>query len=87
MGLDKADASLIESQNPDDVIVTEDHPLIAYATYTRKKAIQLIDFLVICSKIGRVDYRVLYRCNQKLRKMRNITKRKYNEVKQMLSSN
>ncbi len=85
LGLDYADASLLEYQIGDEIIISEDHPLIAYATFHRKRAIQLIDFLLFCSKMGVIDNKTLYRCNHELRKMKNITKKKHKEVKQYLA--
>jgi predicted nuclease of predicted toxin-antitoxin system len=86
LGFDLADASLIEYNKQNNfLIVTEDHPMIAYAATDKVNFLQLIDFFVICYKMNQLTKNQLHKLNKELRKLKNTTVKKSNEVSKILN--
>ncbi|MCF2141069.1 MAG: hypothetical protein K9W44_13505 [Candidatus Lokiarchaeota archaeon] len=82
-GFDKADASILSygTKNDDVAIVTEDRPLLLLGMSYKFAIMQLIDFCRLLNAMELITKRELYRINQKLRILENITKKKEKEIK------
>lgn len=76
-GFDAADASLLEyNRIKGFTIITEDFSMIDEGISGQMKIIQLADFFGLLVRSNFIDKSEFYHLIKKLRKMRNITKRK-----------
>jgi len=80
-GFDPADASLLEYMLIDGYrIITEDHPMLMEGVTSKRNILQLADFFGILMKLGFISRRELYHLVKRMRKMKNITKKKELEL-------
>ncbi len=80
-GYDSADASLLEYASKKGYrIITEDVLMLMDCVVEKQNVIQLADFFGTLLKQGFISSRELYQLIKKLRKMKNITKRKEKEL-------
>ncbi|HME53543.1 MAG TPA: hypothetical protein VKM55_15060 [Candidatus Lokiarchaeia archaeon] len=89
VGFDLADASIIshgETDNPDVLIISEDRPLLKYAKMYRFYIIQLIDLFQVLAKQEHVSYNELYGLTREMQRLRNITRKKQEEIKNWLKA-
>ena len=86
-GFDEADASLLEyNQRNGYLILTEDQAMIAEGVTENKTIIQLADFFGLLMRDGYVEAKEFYHIVKRLRKMRNITKKKEKELLEFRNS-
>ena len=84
VGFDPADSSIIshgESDNPDVLIISEDRPLLKYTKIYRFYIMQLIDLFQVLAQQGHLSYNELYQLAREMQRLRNITRKKQEEIK------
>ena len=80
-GFDAADASLLEYNKIEaNIIITEDHLMLAESITNRRNIIQLADYFGLLLEKEFLDRREFYHIIKLLRKLRNITERKEKEL-------
>lgn len=87
VGFDPADSSIIshgEIDNPDVLIISEDRPLLKYTKMYHFYIMQLIDLFQVLSKQGHISFNELYRLAKEMQRLRNITRKKQDEIKEWL---
>jgi len=87
VGFDPADSSIIshgEPDNPNTLLISEDRPLLKYTKMYRFYIMQLIDLFQVFTRGGRISSNELYQLARDMQRLRNITKKKQNEIKDWL---
>ena len=87
VGFDPADSSIIshgETNNPDVLIISEDRPLLKYTKMYHFYMMQLIDLFQVLAKQRQVNYNELYQLAREMQRLRNITRKKQEEIKNWL---
>jgi hypothetical protein len=87
VGFDPADSSIISHGEPDNVdalIISEDRPLLKYTKMYRFSIMQLIDLFQVLAKQGRISSNELYQLAREMQRLRNITRKKQDEIKNWL---
>jgi len=85
LGFDPADASLLEyAIERDIIIITEDRDMLSYGYIKRLKVMQLADFIVYTAISGDSKINDAMKAIRILRRMENITKRKYRRLTKIL---
>ncbi|MEX2683535.1 MAG: hypothetical protein Q6373_018305 [Candidatus Sigynarchaeota archaeon] len=87
VGFDPADSSIIshgEPDNPDALLISEDRPLLKYAKMYKFFIMQLVDLFQVYTKQGRISTNELYQLAREMQRLRNITRKKQNEIKEWL---
>ncbi len=83
---DEADASILSQgdKNGEMTIVSEDRMLLLFARMYGFSSVQLIDLFKILTEMNLLKNNELYRINKELRRLKNITKTRFNEIKKWL---
>ncbi len=83
VGFDPADSSIISHgaiDDPDVIIVSEDRPLLKYTKMYHFYIMQLVDLFQVLSKQGHIRLNELYQLAREMQRLRNITRKKQNEI-------
>jgi hypothetical protein len=87
VGFDAADSSIISHGEPDDpgtLIISEDRPLLKYTKMYRFYIMQLVDLFQVFANLGHISPNELFQLAMEMQRLRNITRKKQDEIKDWL---
>ncbi|NMC05815.1 MAG: hypothetical protein GYA24_11415 [Candidatus Lokiarchaeota archaeon] len=87
VGFDSADSSIISHGEPDSpttLLISEDRPLLKYTKMYRFSIMQLVDLFQVFTRGGHISSKELYQLAREMQRLRNITRKKQDEIKDWL---